>query len=61
MILENKDTMRYSPSSDQIEELAIEDELNFEMRKLHCLKMLKENVCKLLKYMIKMAMIKTSK
>lgn len=58
MFLENKDTMRYSPSTDQIEEF---DELHFEMKKLHYLKMLKENVCKLLKYMIKMAMTKTSK
>jgi len=58
MFLENKDTMRYSPSTDQIEEF---DELNFEMKKLYYLKILKENVCKLLKYMIKMAMTKTSK
>eukprot|EP00102_Acyrthosiphon_pisum_P019007 XP_016656217.1 PREDICTED: uncharacterized protein LOC100569960 [Acyrthosiphon pisum] len=60
MFLENKDTMRYSPCTDQIEELVIKGELNFEMKKLHFSKMLKENVCKLLKCMIKMAMTKTS-
>jgi len=58
MFLENKDTMIYSPNTNQIEELV---ESNFEMRKLQFLKILKENVYNFLKYMIKMAMTKTSK
>lgn len=61
VFLKNKDTIRYSPNTDEIEELAIEGECDFEMRKLHTFKVLKENVCTLLKLMIKMAMTKTSK
>lgn len=52
--------MKYSHSTDQTEEFAIEDNLYFEMRKLHFLLILEENVLKLLKCMIKLAMNKSS-
>ncbi|XP_008180397.2 uncharacterized protein LOC103308570 [Acyrthosiphon pisum] len=60
MFSENKDTMKYSYSADQTEELTIEDGLHFEMRKLHFLLILEENVLKLLKCMIHLALDKSS-
>jgi len=60
MFSENKDTMKYSYSADQTEKLAIEDDLHFEMRKLHFLLILEENVLKLLKCMIQLALDKSS-
>lgn len=60
MFSENKDTMKHSYSADQTEELAIEDDLHFEMRKLHFLLILEENVLKLLKCMIQLALDKSS-
>lgn len=60
MFLENKDTVKYSYSTDQTEELAIEDDLHFRMRKLHFLLILEENVIKLLKCMIQLALDKSS-
>lgn len=53
--------MKYSYySADQTEELAIEDDLHFEMRKLNFLLILEENVLKLLKCMIQLALDKSS-
>lgn len=62
MFSENKDTMKYLYSTDQTEEpnLAIEDDLHFEMRKLHFLLILEENVLKLLKCMIQLALDRSS-
>jgi len=60
MFSENKDTMKYSYSTDHTEELTIEDDLHFEMRKLHFFLILEENVLKLLKYMIQLALDKST-
>ncbi|XP_026805826.1 erythroid differentiation-related factor 1-like [Rhopalosiphum maidis] len=59
MFSENKDTIKYLHSTDQPEELAIEDDLHFEMRKLHFFLILEENVLKLLKCMIHLAFNKS--
>lgn len=61
MFSENKDKMKYSYyNADQTEELAVEDDLHFEMRKLHFLLILEENVLNLLKCMIQLALDKSS-
>ncbi|KAL5244029.1 hypothetical protein ACI65C_011439 [Semiaphis heraclei] len=59
MFSENKDIMKYSYCTDQTQELTIEDDLHFEMRKLHFLLILEENVLKLLKCMIQLALNKS--
>lgn len=59
MFSENKNTIKYSQSIGQPEELAIKDDLHFEMRKLHFFLILEENVLKLLKYMIQLALYKS--
>jgi len=59
MFSENKDTIKYLHSTDQPEELAIEDDLHFEMRKLHFFLILEENVLKLLKCMTHLAFNKS--
>ncbi|KAE9532539.1 hypothetical protein AGLY_009620 [Aphis glycines] len=58
MFSENKNTIKYSQSIGKLEELAIKDDLHFEMRKLHFFLILEENVLKLLKYMIQLALYK---